>query len=66
MGIFKNATFKILTIGILLLIAFGSIFIFGPNNKLEDITEELADQTFEHFIDLPEGSINIDLTPNKK
>jgi len=47
------------------IIGYGSSLYFGKDNPIEQEAEQILDVEIEKLLDLPDKSINIDLTPGK-
>lgn len=47
-------------------IGISSSYIWGPDNTAEQMSEEFIDEIIEYQLNLPDGSVNIDLSPDSK
>ncbi len=50
---------------IVLIVAYMSIWILGDDNPVEEVAEEVIEDTIEQKLNLPHGSIDIDLSKDK-
>lgn len=48
------------------MVGITSAIFLGKDNPVEQTAEIVIDETIENSLNLPDGSINIDLTPDKK
>lgn len=42
-----------------------SVKYFGPDNPVEEVAEEVIEEVVEQSLNLPNDTLNIDLTPEK-
>lgn len=47
------------------IIGYGSSLYFGKDNPIEQTVEQLLDAEVENILNLPNDSVNIDLSPEK-
>ena len=50
---------------LLMLVAYISIKLMGPDNMVENTIEKVVDKTVEVELHLPPDTVDIDLTPKK-
>lgn len=60
----KNFMTYVSLLLIIALVGFISSFFMGNDNSLEKAAENFIDQEIEGKLHLPDGSVNIDLTPD--
>lgn len=65
-GLLEKIMTPIIIIGTFLLIGFGSMLFFQPDNAVEEMSEEQIENQTEIYLGLPSDMLDgtIDLTPN--
>lgn len=66
----QKGSISILVIAAIIAVSAGIGFLsqvyLGPDNEIETFVEDTMDEAIEEGLNLPDGSVNIDLSPYSK